>query len=146
MKNNKIKYRREERKKNNLLGRASLIGPEPYTTSLETWGDRQPNRRKEGTPQRPCRLWCVTYTGPGVRTAGHDPHASHFMGVMCGHSFIPFGGSLHVCASVTAPGSSCMWATGESEIQKAPMTWSPRSKGWRTEYNLSTWLHWANAC
>lgn len=48
MKNNKIKHKGEERKKNNLSGKPGLAGSEPAITSLEnlfrgtqeTWGDK----------------------------------------------------------------------------------------------------------
>ena len=72
----------------------------------------------------------MTGTGPGVRTPGHGPQASHVKGVRCGRSVTPFHFSLHVCASVKALGSSSAQARGESEIRGAsPMAQPPRSGG-----------------
>lgn len=89
----------------------------------------------------------MTGTGPGVGTPGHGPQASHVKGVRCGRSITPFHGSLHVCAWVTALGSSSAQARGKSEIRGAsPTAQPPGSGGPRTEDNLSTCLHRAYAC
>lgn len=51
------------------------------------------------------------------------------MGVICGHSLIPFRGSLQMCASVIALGFGPMQARGKFETQGAPPWPRPQQQG-----------------